>query len=387
MRARLLRPVAVATTALMLFCTCRAADYPSLASVPAARPSPEAIDVTLFLIGDAGAPARGFEPVFAALGKDLSIAPARSMVVFLGDNVYPSGLPDSATPNRADAERRLDAQIGLVLEHGARGIFLPGNHDWDGSGEGGWAAIKRQGRYVDEHGGALVEMLPKGGCPGPEVADLGQMVRLVLLDTEWWLHGGPKPQDPNSVCAADSKHEVVDSLRATLGTAGARLVVVLAHHPLDSGGRHGGYFGWQDHIFPLRDISPWLWVPLPIIGSVYPAARQFGITSQDMSSSAYREMRDSLLAAFTEHAPLVFAAGHEHNLQVLRGDGVPYVLVSGGGYYGNTTPVWMTQESLFAKAISGYMRVDFLSDGRVRLGVVAVDEAGGRTEAYSVWLN
>src|SRR5436309_11924013 len=31
---------------------------------------------------------------------------------------------------------------------------------------------------------------------------------------------------------------------------------------------HGGHFGWQDHIFPLRNIKPWLWIPLPLIGSV-----------------------------------------------------------------------------------------------------------------------
>jgi hypothetical protein len=48
----------------------------------------------------------------------------------------------------------------------------------------------------------------------------------VLLDTQWWLHGGPKPTDPNSDCPEDAESEVVDSLHAAVAGAGERLVVV-----------------------------------------------------------------------------------------------------------------------------------------------------------------
>jgi len=42
-------------------------------------------------------------------------------------------------------------------------------------------------------------MLPVGGCPGPTVVDLGEVVRLVALDSQWWLQDGPKP-GPTSSC-------------------------------------------------------------------------------------------------------------------------------------------------------------------------------------------
>ncbi|HEV2125867.1 MAG TPA: hypothetical protein VGW38_24180, partial [Chloroflexota bacterium] len=60
--------------------------------------APDSIAAELFLIGDAGLPAPGGEPVLAALKKAVSWDPDRSLVVFLGDNVYPAGLPDSTSP-------------------------------------------------------------------------------------------------------------------------------------------------------------------------------------------------------------------------------------------------------------------------------------------------
>jgi len=78
------------------------------------------VDVTLFFIGDAGAPAAppDSEPVLVALRAAVATAP-RPVVVFLGDNVYPRGLPDSADAGRPEAERRLGAQLAVLRASGA----------------------------------------------------------------------------------------------------------------------------------------------------------------------------------------------------------------------------------------------------------------------------
>ena len=140
----------------------------------------------------------------------------------------------------------------------------------------------------------------------------------MLLDTQWWLHEGPKPRDPDSDCPADAEPEIVDSLRAALDR-GRRTGwwYVAAHHPLRSGGVHGAHFTWKDHIFPLRLIKPWLWMPLPWIGSLYPAARQQGISSQDIPSRPYQRLIAAFRRAFVPVPPALYAAGHEHNLQVI----------------------------------------------------------------------
>jgi hypothetical protein len=358
---------------------------------PATAPlaPPAQIDATLFLIGDAGGPAAppDSEPVFMALRAAAASAP-HAVIVFLGDNVYPDGMPDSAAPGRAAAERVLTQQLGVLHASGARGFFVPGNHDWDSMQPGGWDAVLRQERFIAAAGGGPA-LLPAGGCPGPAVVDVGAVVRLVALDSQWWLQDGPKPAGPSSSCPAATEGAVIDSVRAALRAAGKRAVVVVAHHPPASGGVHGGHFGWQDHIFPLRNIKPWLWIPLPIIGSVYPIARAEGISSQDIPSRAYTRMRVALDSAFAgaPAPPLIYAAGHEHTLQVIAGTSARYVLVSGAGTFGHFDRVTALDSTRFARSASGFMRVEFLRDGRARLGVMIVDRAGTATEEFGLWLN
>lgn len=375
-----------------VLCIALQACAPARAARAGAAPVPAAptaeVDVTLFLIGDAGAPAAppDSEPVLVALRVAAAAAP-HPIVVFLGDNVYPHGLPDSQAAAWPEAERRLTAQLRALRVSGAQGVFVAGNHDWDRQGAGGWDAVRRQERFIAASGDGRVALLPGGGCPGPAVVDVGKVVRLVALDSQWWLQDGPKPRDPTSSCPADSEREVIDSVRAALGTAGGRAVVVVAHHPLESGGPHGGHFGWRDHVFPLRALKSWLWLPLLLIGSVYPIARKSGISSQDARSAAYRRMRAALDSAFAGVVPLIYAAGHDHTLQVIRGTSACYALVSGAGIFGHHDRVTALDSTRFARSASGFMRVEFLRDGRARLAVTLVDGGGDAAEAFALWLN
>jgi hypothetical protein len=218
------------------------------------------------------------------------------------------------------------------------------------------------------------------------VRDVDTRLRIVALDTQWWLHAYAKPLHPTSSCPEDSEAEVVDALRLAIEGAGDRRVVVVGHHPLASGGTHGGNFGWRDHIFPLRAKRSWLWIPLPGIGSAYPLARRRGVSDQDLSGALNIRMREAIGGVFAKAAPLVYAAGHEHNLQVFKQKGAEYLLVSGTGFYGHTSRVKADENTLYAARASGFMRLDLSPTGEVRLAVVVADAAGNARETYSKML-
>jgi hypothetical protein len=355
-------------------------------SQPVPKLPPQQVAVSLYLIGDAGDPDSTGEPVLQALSREVESGGRERVVVFLGDNAYPRGLPAPGDPDRPEAERRLTAQVKVVTESKATGYFVLGNHDWARYGKDGWNAARRQEAFLDSLGAKRVFLLPHDGCPGPSSVDIAGRVRLILLDTQWWLHSGPKPLGPDSACPADTDDEIVDSLSSAIHDAAGRMVVVAGHHPLATGGNHGGYFGWKDHLFPLRAVNSSLWIPLPLIGSLYPSARQEGISPQDVPSRAYQRLIKVLTRAFANPSPALYAAGHDHNLQVIAGEAVPLELVSGGGIYGHNGGVTRIRGSLFAKQASGFGRLDIPASGRGRLAVIEVDRAGNSHEVFSTWV-
>jgi hypothetical protein len=354
-------------------------------AAPALSADPAGIEHTVFLIGDAGHLRPGGEPVFDALARLAPEDSTRGTLVFMGDNIYPAGLPAEGHHDRQEAEEVLEHQIGLAKRTRLRTIFIPGNHDWARHTEDGWNAVRRQAAFIAAHGPDIV-MLPVDGCPGPEIEDVGTLLRLIALDTQWWLHPGSRPGEASS-CGARTASEVVARLTDAIASSNGRHVVVLGHHPLATGGEHGGHFQARDHLFPLRSVVSWLWVPLPGVGSLYPMARANGYSPQDLSSPVNRVMREALARGMEQQPPLVYAAGHEHNLQVIRGNSARWLLVSGAGISDHQSWVTWSDSTAFAAEAAGFMRLDVMPGGRVRLGLITVESNGDAREAFSLWLD
>jgi hypothetical protein len=348
-------------------------------SARAPTPTPQEIVETIFLIGDAGEPdPRLPATVLDSLAVQAAAAGSRGTIVFLGDNVYPAGTVEPDAPNHADALRRLDAQI-RVVPNGGTGIFVPGNHDWADGGQGGFFGaetaadglfvIRRQTALIPrrpKNPGATVMVLPPNGCPGPVVVDK-QRVRLILLDTQWWLHNyivrDSLSDDRATGCTTHTVAEVTQAIRDSLRTTRpGQSVIVAGHHPLRTGGVHGGYCG------------------------AFALFRRWANTSQDLFGKNYTMMRDSVNSALATRPPLIFAAGHDHSLQVMRGRTSSYALVSGAGSIGKGECAARLRQSLYVgQATSGFMRLDFAQGDSVLLRVYRYD-GNVHGEVYSHWL-
>jgi hypothetical protein len=327
------------------------------------EPAPQDIETSVFLIGDAGEPdPRSIGAPLDSLTAQAAVAPQRSLIVYLGDNVYPAGIPEVGRAEFADARRRLAAQIDAVPP-GARGIFVPGNHDWGHEEPFGLYSVRLQERMIAQlANGRDVKMLPGNGCPGPVTVDIGRL-RLIVLDTQWWLHSYIV-RDSATNCI-NTMAGVTAELRRQLQAPGEnRVVIASGHHPLMTGGEHGGYCG------------------------VTGPFRRFAGRNQDVLSKVNLRMRDSLESAFLARKPLIYAAGHDHSLQVLRGGrSVEYLLVSGAGSDAKGSCAVGLRESHYTSPHrNGFMRVDIMRNKGALLRVFRYTKTGSGGLAYARWL-
>lgn len=328
----------------------------------AEEPSGAVPTLRVLLIGDGGEADRS-SPVLAAARVVAQLPAGRTVAVYLGDNIYPDGMPAPTESGRAQAEARLSAQLAAFEGTATQLYFTPGNHDWREGAKDGQDAVMREREFIREHAVNPTRLLPDDAGPGPACVDEAG-VRLVFVDSQWWLHQFVKPPaDPA---------EVQRKLEECLSASPA---LFFTHHPPQSHGVHGGYFTWRDHVFPLTRLKSWAYLPLPLIGSLYPAARSFGVSPQDIDHEVNRAMIGQLSTALEKHPPLVWAAGHEHNLQVLRGGGeAAFRLVSGSGSKADS--VTDAPDTLYAQEALGFMEILFFETEPPLLVVHALGEQG-----------
>ncbi len=295
----------------------------------------------LILIGDAGATLPE-DATLSDLGLWADDLPDATHVVFLGDNLYPSGLGEGD-------ERGTGILLQQLRATRARKVFVPGNHDW-GNLRLRASTLAREEGFIDRFEESPATLLPKGGCPGPALetlvepgAGLARGVRLLAIDLDWWLID---PEDRPACAGVARERDFVQALARELREHAEDHVIVVAHHPLRTGGPHGGYGRgfWARQLTGLAGV--------------------FGVIVHDLDASAYRLMVRKLLPAFGQRPPLVYAAGHDHALQVIEGrDTAGTLVVSGAGSFKNITTVTAIAGTLFAHAHAGFVVLDFYGDG------------------------
>lgn len=336
--------------------------------LPQTEPLPAAADVerVIFLIGDAGTARASYYPILTVIRSDIEWwaenleADSAVTALFLGDIVYPVGLHAPGTPEFPHDSAIVMDQVQLLagpaaVSRGASGYFLAGNHDWGLEREyEGFVRLETLEDFLDmakSTTGADVSLAPAAGTGGPQILDFGRHIRLLLLDTAWWLLDGGR-------MAAENRGDVLRGIEEAMATAGDREVILAAHHPFRSAGPHGGEFDfWRT------------------MGVRYLLMRS-GAILQDVTSVPYRALEDGLREIFARQGPpFAFAGGHEHSLQVfgaIQPTDPQYSIVSGSA--SKLSDVGSGDGMYFGRSEPGYIRLVIEKDGGVTLFMVAAPE-------------
>lgn len=407
----------------------------------------ENVNLRILFIGDAGDPIIDEadedvikDPTLISLYLRAKEMPGKTTIIFLGDNIYPNGLPKPSNNEKEMklyniAMKKLDAQLLVVKESKAQGIFIPGNHDWAEGTEEGLNSILRQEQYItnnlksenslneecfiprdecteselnqnnikniDHATRGSSSFLPKHGFPGPCMVDIKD-TRLIFIDSHWWLHDYEKPikmctNGNNSIFTSSNlrdfvqvEEKMINELKKVLMDSKGKYVIIIAHHPLTTHGEHGGFFDWKDYIFPGLEVRDWLWVPIPL---AYPSYRWFVARhDQDVISYDYdyfiRRINEKIDE--TNKKPFIYAAGHDHSIQVLKEtDEAEHVLVSGAGSSSKVNKSSVTDDeehTLFAHLHTGFIEVDFMNNEEIRLRVIEPDDSTQCKVVYATQL-
>lgn len=357
----LIRGLALGGSVLVAACSGSRPPLPEWEPVP--LPPAEQVESVLLLFGDPGRSVYGRAPVIdeAAreveewsdrIGRDSAVA-----VIFLGDLVYPEGLHPPGHPDYPRDSIYVQAEIDVVdgpaaHAHHTAAYFIAGNHDWgEARGVEGARRLRNLEEFLDrarDRWDVNVRLLPTAGEPGPAIVDMGDRLRVILFDSAWWLLAG----------SDERKRDLMWGIERAMADAGDRNVVLAAHHPWQTAGPHGGQVGF--------------WKAFGVRGFL----NKTGSLLQDINSRPMRDLRVQLEHVFARVGPpLVFAAGHDHSLQVIEGVSMTdphWTLVSGTGV--KVTEVGHVAGMRFRAAKAGYMTVVTLRDGSSIVYVRGGDE-------------
>ncbi|MGB5429624.1 metallophosphoesterase [Eudoraea sp.] len=301
---------------------------------------------SFYLIGDAGySPLGSKSEALQSFEKVLAKASENSTALFLGDNIYPKGLPKKGAKGREFAEHQLNVQTEVVKDFAGRTIFIPGNHDWYNEGPKG---LKRQEEYVEEKLGKNT-FLPENGCPIERVK-INEEIDLILVDTEWYITKWDRFPTLNDDCEIRTRSRFFLEYESLVKKARGKTTVVALHHPIFTNGPHGGQFSVGQHM-----------TPIPILGTLKNIIRRSGgVSPADIQHKRYDELRDRIITLSQENDKIIFVSGHEHSLQYLVESNLSQI-VSGAG--SKTSPTRNVGGGQFSYGSPGYARLDVYKDG------------------------
>ncbi|MEN8703298.1 MAG: metallophosphoesterase [Polaribacter sp.] len=300
---------------------------------------------SFYLIGDAGN--SGFskrDSALSYLSQEILNAKENSTLIFLGDNVYPKGIPEEGNKGYLLAKHRLKVQTDIGENFPGKTIFIPGNHDW----YSGLKGLRRQEKLVDN---ALVKntFQPEKGCPLEKIEVNGD-INIIVVDSHWYVTNWDKHPGINDDCEIKTREKFFEELEGLIKKSQGKTTLLALHHPMFTNGPHGGYYSFKSHMQPA-----------PILGTAKNILRKTtGITNTDQQNEKYNTLRKRIISLAQQNEKIIFVSGHEHSIQYIVQDNIPQIVSGSGSKFSATKNV---NGGKFSYGTQGFARLDVYEDG------------------------
>ncbi|KGO94331.1 metallophosphoesterase [Flavobacterium subsaxonicum] len=309
-----------------------------------------------YLVGDAGyATHPNSQQLLGILKPKLATESKNATLLYLGDNIYPLGMPPEGHKDRKEAEASLNSQLEMATGFKGNVHFIPGNHDW----YHGLKGLEEESKLVNAKLEKKDGFLPKKGC-GIDDVKIDDNITLITIDSQWFIEDWDNYPTINDDCTIKTREGMFTELESLLNKNQDKIVILAIHHPLMTNGTHGGQFSAEKQLFPLKYK-----IPLPVLGTMINLAREAsGYSTQDKQSRVYGTLAGRIQTLIQDKTNVVVVSGHDHNLQYIHKDNI-HQIVSGSGSKEEAAKAVNPED--FSYGANGYAILDVFKDGLAKV--------------------
>ncbi|MGK0333571.1 MAG: hypothetical protein ACI974_000387, partial [Paraglaciecola sp.] len=328
------------------------------------------------MVGDLGYDyARGLTTLDAMV-RAMPPGKKKSSLMLLGDITGKKGLLKQGGEERD----QLDAISKLLSQVPGKVFYTPGENELGRDGDFG--SLDRLEDYFEDNEekfGKKVNFMPNKQCSGPDDEEIFERVGLIGINTAWYLADWTRDEEVSEGCDYRNRDAMMAALVDEIKGYRDQVKIIMMHHPTQSNGNRGGKFSLVQHLFPLADVIPGAYIPLPVVGSIIRAVQGVGGGTQDVQNLRYQRFINKLKTGIDDEANIIFVSGHEHNMMLVHEKEYMQIVAGSGSIRG---PANAGNNANFVAGQIGYSRLDFYPDGSVFTGFYTVDEDGNENRAY-----
>ncbi|MFP9113997.1 metallophosphoesterase [Flavobacterium sp. RHBU_3] len=318
---------------------------------------------SFYLVGDAGyADSPHSQQLLKVVGNKLKKEGKNTTLFYLGDNVYPLGVPKEGEKGRKEAEASLNSQLALAGLFKGKTYFIPGNHDW----YHGLKGLQEQEKLVKEALGKKA-FQPGSGCAINDIK-VTDNITIITIDSQWYLEDWDNYPTINDDCDIKTREAFFLELESLLNKNQDKTILLAMHHPLMDNGAHGGQLEARKEIYPVKKV------PLPIVGSLINLIRNTGgVIDQDLQSKEYRTLSDRIKTLLQPRNNVIVLSGHDHNLQYIEKDNIKQIISGAGSKEEGARAI---NDYDFSYGGRGYATLDVFTNGEAIVKYFKVTDNG-----------